>query len=287
MKLLLIDPNERSLRVYQDVFESWGFTVISASHKDELYEIMDISNSFDIIITEIDLPEIKQGMLIQTLRQKLPDSPIIVLTDHHSVSSAVSALKNGVNDFLLKPFVVEKLKDIVFNVLSQKQHNLMECILPTFENSFSSMRKSLNQTIDQFLLFNQNLRFCDSLHRESCEHISEALLMLDRNERVILINKKMRSLLGMNDDKIIGSSLFQKMPALKNSFFYTFFHDNSDHEMSSEYKSVKFFRPVDNCFYELDLKVISMKSIINGKSLLGMIFIGKQIKEKEEVKQLQ
>ena len=284
MKLLLIDSNESSIRVCQDVFESWGFTVTTCSHAGKFEEITNRGDILDVIISELDLPGIKRGKLISVLKETFPDSPIIVLTNHHSVSSAVQAIKNGASEFILKPFEMEKLREIIFKILTPKNIVSDNCGFSHFEPKFSEFRQSFNQTIDRFVQFNQNLQLCDFLHRESCEHISEALLMLDKNQNVILINNKMQNLLGLHKNQLTGRPIFRNFPEFKNTLFYSIFKNYAENGETSEYKNREFLRPFDNQLFELDLKVIAIKSNSNISSLLGMIFIGvkinKNMKEK-------
>lgn len=280
MQLLLLDPDQRMIRVFQDVFESWGFRVTSCSHHAELKEVLHKPYVFDAVVTEIDLPGAQRGTLIPYLRQRLPELPLVVLTDRHSVPSAVRAMKDGADDFIQKSFEVEKLRERLFKVLAQKSlaHNKSRIFdIPAY---LGTIRQSLNQTFDHFLLFNRNLQLCDSLHRESCEHISEAVLMLDSHEKVILINRKMRELLAIPRENITGWPIFQRRPELRDSIFYSCFQAHRDRENRHEYAMLEFLRPGDRRHYLLNLKVISIKSRVNGEPLLGMIFIATNIQEK-------
>src|SRR5688572_21925640 len=62
------------------------------------------SDLYDLVITDVRMPEIHGMSLLRTASEQWPDLPIVLLTAHGSVPLAVEAMKAGAADFLLKPF---------------------------------------------------------------------------------------------------------------------------------------------------------------------------------------
>ena len=112
MHLLFIDYDSNGLKVMQHVFELWGYEVTICATQSQLINILD-GNTFDAIITELNIPGSSPGEIISLLRQKQSDTPIIVLTENHSVKSAIQAIKDGANDVLQKPIDLEHLRNIL------------------------------------------------------------------------------------------------------------------------------------------------------------------------------
>ena len=74
----------------------------------------------DIVLLDLRLPDGSGLDLVAKLRAIDPDLPVVLLTGHGSVDLAVEALKQGVTDFIEKPFKLERLRTTV-NLLLEKQ----------------------------------------------------------------------------------------------------------------------------------------------------------------------
>ncbi len=85
------------------------------------------SNPFDLIITDLRLPDIN-GMDVLTMAKELqPDVGVIIITAHPQVDSAVSAIKQGAYDYISKPFSNDELLMVVsrfFRFKELKQENV-------------------------------------------------------------------------------------------------------------------------------------------------------------------
>jgi DNA-binding NtrC family response regulator len=68
-----------------------------------------ISEAFDIVLTDIRMPDIDGFKVIRDIRKFKPDIPIVIITGYASISSAVQAMKLGATQYLEKPFTPEQL----------------------------------------------------------------------------------------------------------------------------------------------------------------------------------
>ncbi|MEE9169033.1 MAG: response regulator [bacterium] len=116
MHLLFIDYDWNNLRVMQNVFELWGYTVTICSNKTQVGQIHD-RESFDAIITELHIPGENPAELISLMRRRWTKTPIIVLTENHSVKFAIQAMKDGANDVLQKPMEPEQLRGFLAGMM--------------------------------------------------------------------------------------------------------------------------------------------------------------------------
>ena len=72
---------------------------------------------YDLLILDLKLPGIGGLELIRVIRQKSPDSKIVVISAHATVEMAVEAMKMGVVDFIEKPFTPDLIRNVVKNQL--------------------------------------------------------------------------------------------------------------------------------------------------------------------------
>jgi len=103
-RILLVDDDEALGRYLARVLTRGGFEVTheldsgGALHRIE-------TESWDLLITDIELPGMTGLELLDRVRQRLPDLPVAVLTGHPTVDYAVSALRNSAAEFLQKPII--------------------------------------------------------------------------------------------------------------------------------------------------------------------------------------
>lgn len=106
--LLLIDDDRNLLRVTSFQLEQAGYQVYCASAAAQGLEIFR-QNSIDLILTDINMPDISGLELIKTVRQNDPDVPIIVITAYGTLDNAIKTIQSGASDYLTKPFSIEAL----------------------------------------------------------------------------------------------------------------------------------------------------------------------------------
>ncbi|WP_029921627.1 sigma-54-dependent transcriptional regulator [Nevskia soli] len=124
-KILIVDDEEKMRRVLEIMLQRMGHQVGSAENgEDALQKLEDAS--YDLVISDLRMPGIDGAELLGRLREAGNDVPFIIVTAHGSIESAVAAMKNGANDYLLRPFDIETLKlalDRVFATRRMRQQN--------------------------------------------------------------------------------------------------------------------------------------------------------------------
>jgi len=76
------------------------------------------SRSFDLVVTDLRMPDLDGMELVKAIREERPGTPIVIITGYGTVSSAVEAMKIGVRDYLEKPFTPEQVTEAVESALS-------------------------------------------------------------------------------------------------------------------------------------------------------------------------
>ena len=77
-----------------------------------------------VIISDIRLPGISGQQLLNTLQQRDPDLPVILITGHGDISMAVQAIRSGAYDFIEKPFSSDRLIELTRKALEKRQLTL-------------------------------------------------------------------------------------------------------------------------------------------------------------------
>jgi DNA-binding NtrC family response regulator len=127
LNLLIVD-DERSVReACREVALSLGFNAFAADSAEHAYRQLD-SQSIDVVLLDLKLPGVGGLEALHQIRQRRPDSVVIVVTGYGTVQSAVQAMKNGAYDYVTKPFSMDELRlllDRVSSHLKLKTENRM------------------------------------------------------------------------------------------------------------------------------------------------------------------
>ncbi|MBE3088458.1 MAG: sigma-54-dependent Fis family transcriptional regulator, partial [Chloroflexi bacterium] len=120
-KHLLIIEDEAALReAVAEQLADRGFHVVQASCGEEALERL-AEFAFDIVITDLRLPGIDGGEVLETAVELYPDIIGIIVTGYGTVKDAVNAIKRGVDDFITKPFQFEELLHVLNSALEQRR----------------------------------------------------------------------------------------------------------------------------------------------------------------------
>ena len=103
-RILLVDDDEALGRYLARALTRGGFEVTHELDSGGALQRIE-TESWDLVITDIELPGMTGLELLDRVRQRLPDLPVAVLTGHPTVDYAVSALRNSAAEFLQKPIV--------------------------------------------------------------------------------------------------------------------------------------------------------------------------------------
>ena len=109
MRVLLADDDESLRRVQEYQLTKAGFAVTTCSDGDTALEKFR-ENLHDLVVTDIRMPGLDGLEFLARIRAISPDTPVIVITGHGTVETAVQAMKQGAFDFLTKPFPTDKLQ---------------------------------------------------------------------------------------------------------------------------------------------------------------------------------
>jgi len=102
-KILVVDDDRNILQVIQMRLESGGYHVIKTTGAEKALKLAE-KEPFDLAMIDLKLDDQDGILLMQNIRHIIPDLPVIILTAHGTIDSAVDAMKKGAYSYLTKPF---------------------------------------------------------------------------------------------------------------------------------------------------------------------------------------
>jgi DNA-binding NtrC family response regulator len=116
--ILVLDDEERQRGILSLILEDAGYEVLALGSANEALEIVK-KNNFDLILTDLMMPEMNGIQFLEAVRLYWPEQVIVVVTAHGSIQSAVEAMKKGAFNYMTKPLQKEELLVIVERALEQ------------------------------------------------------------------------------------------------------------------------------------------------------------------------
>jgi DNA-binding response OmpR family regulator len=110
MRILLVEDDHKLTTLIQDFLEKDSYAVDSAASVEQANSKIETSDSFDLVILDLLLPDGDGASLCADLRKREISTPILMLTSKTSVADKVLGLDAGADDYLPKPFNPGELK---------------------------------------------------------------------------------------------------------------------------------------------------------------------------------
>lgn len=125
-KNIWIVDDDKSIRwVLEKAFTKDGLT--PRSFEDPTQILAELENDRpDVIISDIRMQKMDGISLLENLKQRVPDIPVIIMTAYSDLDRAVSAFREGAFEYLSKPFDVDEIVGLVRRALNERQKGLVE-----------------------------------------------------------------------------------------------------------------------------------------------------------------
>lgn len=122
-KILIAEDDRISQKLAVKIVEEMGHTAFVSPHGKHAYEALNACNDFDILLTDIMMPEMDGQQLITTLRgdQQFMQFPIIIMSAVVGMNDISNLLKLGATLFMAKPLDRKELQSYISRCLSKQQ----------------------------------------------------------------------------------------------------------------------------------------------------------------------
>ena len=167
IRILYVDDNPGDRALVRDSLEKehGGFIVTEAKSKDEFEKIIK-EQEFDLVLSDFNIMGFGGLQVLETVRSISPNIPVIIVTGTGSESTAIEAIHNGANDYVIKTIKhIHRLPKTIIQALENKR------ILDEKENAFKDLAKmnrvyAVISQINQLIIKAENR---EKLFRECCD----------------------------------------------------------------------------------------------------------------------
>jgi two-component system chemotaxis response regulator CheY len=114
MKILVVDDSSTMRRIIKNTLKRLGYIdILDAEDGVFANDILNKVNDIDLIITDWNMPNMNGLQLVKLIRKHdtYKDTPIVMVTTEGGKNEVITALKAGVNNYIVKPFTPQVLKD--------------------------------------------------------------------------------------------------------------------------------------------------------------------------------
>jgi len=106
IRVLVVDDEEVVRLGYRRVLSADGFRVMAAGDGREALDLM-AGDRFDVVLLDLRMPGMDGLDVLQAIKERWPESEVVVVTGYPSIDTAKKAVKLGAYDYLAKPVVPE------------------------------------------------------------------------------------------------------------------------------------------------------------------------------------
>jgi len=131
LRVLVVDDEPGFQKMLEWELTTQGMIVEVASNGVEGLRLAS-QNTYDVIISDITMPEMDGLKLLQEIQRTAPQTAVIIATGFGAVETAVFAMKKGAFDFILKPYDLAHLLSSVNRAVERRSH-CRSCGRPSHE----------------------------------------------------------------------------------------------------------------------------------------------------------
>jgi len=119
-RILVIDDEANILQVLKRALEKKGFEILAFSNGEEALQALDRFRPA-LVLSDIVLPGLDGIGILKRVKAFDPEINVLLITAHASLETAISAMREGASDYLIKPFKIAELSSAVQKALSSKR----------------------------------------------------------------------------------------------------------------------------------------------------------------------
>ena len=119
-KILIVDDDETVRRSYLRSLQSMSCNVAAARDGEEALQTME-QDPADVVLLDMRMPGQDGLSVLRTIKQKWPDSEVVIITGYPTVDSAKEAVRLGAYDYVAKPVGPQDVINITDGALTRKQ----------------------------------------------------------------------------------------------------------------------------------------------------------------------
>lgn len=265
--ILVIEDEAQVRDSYLDMFTYFGYNVHAVSNGREGMSLVN-KNGYDIVVTDLNMPEMDGLEVLQFIKKKKPYIEVIVITGFATLENAIKAMKMGAYDYVTKPVDIEHVRIVLSKCVQQIRSKRENEEL----RNLNEQLKNLNEMKDKFItITNHELRTPVTVlkgYLELLDYFTDGKRSADVDDALGVATETMAELVGIVEQMHDMSSFEYK----KSKLTYT---DVDMQELiTTIYKEMKIFYKQRN---------ISLKTSFEGPAV---IVVGDAKRLKRSIREL-
>jgi two-component system response regulator HydG len=108
--ILIVEDDDAQLRLLKTVLEADGWTVSATTSGEKAIALLEKAEDLDVILTDLLMPGTDGKAVLEAVRERRPEVPVIIMTAHGSIDSAVALMQAGAHLYLEKPTKLPELR---------------------------------------------------------------------------------------------------------------------------------------------------------------------------------
>ena len=117
-KILVVDDEQNSREGLTKILIKEGFEVVAAENGEVALKEAE-KQDFDLVITDLRMPEVTGIDLLEKIREKKPEIGVIIVTAYGEINSYLEAMNLGAFEYLNKPIKLDELRRVINKAIDQ------------------------------------------------------------------------------------------------------------------------------------------------------------------------
>jgi len=204
-RILVVDDEEDIRDLVCKMLGAAGYRCIPAASGNAALDLLASGEEFELMISDMMMAEMRGDILLERVKERFPDLPVIMVTAVSDLSVALDAIRNGAYDHLTKPFDRELLPDRVRRALENRRLKLENRAFQLhLESRVAEQTAQLRQVNTDLQRANAELRKSYDI---TLEALGDALDLKDaetegHSKRVTAFTIAIARAMGLEDDEI-------------------------------------------------------------------------------------
>ena len=123
-RILVVDDEEAIREIVSSMLTTAHYKCQQAASGNEALALLESGEQFELMLSDLMMAGLDGLGLLERTKERCPDMPVVMVTAVHDISIALSAIRNGAYDYLLKPFEREQLLATVRRALENRRLKL-------------------------------------------------------------------------------------------------------------------------------------------------------------------
>jgi len=123
-RILVVDDEDSIREIVSSMLSSANYQCRQAASGLEALALLDSGEEFELMLSDLMMAGLDGIGLLEKTKERYPDMPVVMVTAVHDISVALTAIRNGAYDYLLKPFEREQLLNTVRRALENRRLKL-------------------------------------------------------------------------------------------------------------------------------------------------------------------